>query len=306
MVPTELRGRLASGLLSFPVTHFHADGSLSLDSYGAHIEALSRHPAGGLFAAGGTGEFFSLTPDEVVTVTRTAKQAAGGMPIVAGCGYGTAMACQIARDAEEAGADGLLLLPPYLIGAPQEGLAAHVRAVCNATSVGVIVYNRANARLTAETLLRLADDCPNLVGFKDGTGDIENVREVTLRLGERFVHIGGMPTHELFAHAYFGAGVTTYSSAVFNFIPDLALSFFDALRGGDHATTDRILTEFFLPWADIRDLRPGYAVSAVKAGADIMGYKPGPVRPPLTDLTGPERDMLATLLDANRVREAAE
>jgi len=305
MQPTDLRHHLGQGLLSFPVTHFDKDGALALDSYGRHVAALSRHPAAGLFAAGGTGEFFSLTPTEVGQVVRRAKEVAGDTPIISGCGYGTALAHEITREAENAGADGLLLLPHYLIGASQEGIYAHVKAVCDATDLGVIVYNRANSRLTSDTLMRLADACPNLIGYKDGTGDIDVVREVTLRLGDRLVHIGGMPTHELFAEAYWGAGVTTYSSAVFNFVPDLAIDFYDALKRKDTAHLDRLLTDFFIPFARIRDRAPGYAVSAIKAGVALAGYTPGPVRAPLTDLTGEERDMLAQLVETAGQRNAA-
>ncbi len=71
--------------------------------------------------------------------------------------------------------------------------------------MGVIVYNRGQARVSAEQLAQLADECPNLIGFKDGTGDIDTVRRVTIALGDRLSYIGGMPTHELFAQAYRGA-----------------------------------------------------------------------------------------------------
>ena len=101
--------------------------------------------------------------------------------------------------------------------------------MCEATGLGVIVYNRANSLLHAETVLRLTDACPNLIGFKDGTGRIDMVREITARAGDRLCYVGGMPTHELFAEAFFGAGVTTYSSTVFNFVPRLAVEFFRAL-----------------------------------------------------------------------------
>lgn len=64
--------------------------------------------------------------------------------------------------------------------------------------------------------------CPNLIGFKDGSGDIALVRQITARMGDRLTYLGGMPTAELFAESYLGAGFTTYSSAVFNFVPALA------------------------------------------------------------------------------------
>lgn len=297
MTPSEIKDRIGSGLLSFPVTHFRDDLSLDLDSYQRHVAWLSGFGAAALFAAGGTGEFFSLTRDEIAAVTRAAKQAAGGVPIITGCGYGTAMAREIARDAEAAGADALLLLPHYLIGAPQEGLYRHIRGVCEATGLGVIIYNRANSVVGAETLMRLADACPNLIGFKDGTGQIAMVREITARLGDRLCFIGGMPTHELFAEAYNGAGVTTYSSAVFNFVPAMATSFFAALRAGDRAGMQRLLEGFFYPFARIRDRQPGYAVSIIKAGVRLAGYGSGPVRPPLTDLTDDEVEMLRPMVE---------
>ena len=297
MSPEEIKARISSGLLSFPVTHFDADLRLDLDGYGRHVAWLSDFEAAALFAAGGTGEFFSLSREEIRNVIVAAKEASGPVPIISGCGYGTEMAREIARDAEAAGADGLLLLPHYLIGAPQEGIYRHIKAVCQATGLGVIVYNRANSVAKADTLARLAEECPNLIGFKDGTGQMETVREIVIKLGNRLCYIGGMPTHELYAEAYNATGVTTYSSAVFNFVPKLAVAFYKAMRAGDVATMSRFLTEFFYPFARIRDRQAGYAVSAIKAGATLAGFDAGPVRPPLTDLTEEERGMLKPLVE---------
>jgi 5-dehydro-4-deoxyglucarate dehydratase len=296
MTPQDIQAQIGAGLLSFPVTTFDADGEFDAGKYREHVSWLAEYPAAALFAAGGTGEFFSLSRGEIVEVIRTAKQAAGDVPIISGCGYGTRMAVEIAQDAEAAGADALLLLPHYLMKVPQEGLYRHVKAVCDSVSIGVIVYNRDNAQVTAQTLERLADACPNLIGFKDGSGDIATVREITIRLGDRLVYVGGMPTHELFAEAYDGAGVSTYSSAVFNFAPQAALDFYTALRAGDKAKMQAILTDFFYPYSRIRDRSPGYAVSIVKAGLRLIGRDPGPVRAPLTDLTDEEMEMLGPLV----------
>lgn len=298
MEPKQLKSIISSGLLSFPVTHFHADGALNLESYRRHVEWLANYDAAALFAAGGTGEFFSMTPPEVEHVVKAAKEAAGNMPIISGCGYGTEIAKDIAARAERAGADGLLLLPHYLITGPQEGLYRHIKSVCQSTGLGVIVYNRDNSVLTADTLKRLADECPNLIGFKDGTGKVDLVREITASMGSRLCYVGGMPTHELFAESLYGAGVTTYSSAVFNFIPELALRFFNALRGNDRSTVQSILELFFFPFARLRDRQPGYAVSAIKAGVEIVGFTPGPLRPPLTGLTADELEVLHGLVES--------
>lgn len=297
--PESLRDTLGTGLLSFPVTHATADLAFDEDAYRAHVAWQSGFPSGaaGLFAAGGTGEFPALTPDDVARVVRAAVAAAGDTPVLAPAGYGTAQAVVMARDAEAAGASGLLLLPQYLSEVPQEGLVAHVRAVCAATSLGVIVYHRANARYTFDTVARLADECPNLVGFKDGVGNVDLMTRVHARLGDRLLSIGGLPTAETYALPYLEMGVTTYSSAIFNFAPAWALAFYAAVRARDAATVYRMLDEFVLPYIEIRDRRPGYAVSIVKAGLRAVGRDAGPVRPPLADLTPSEFDELRTLVE---------
>ncbi|OJF92323.1 5-dehydro-4-deoxyglucarate dehydratase [Pararhizobium antarcticum] len=296
MTPQEIKVALGAGLLSFPVTHFDNEGKFQPESYRRHVEWLSGYDAPVLFAAGGTGEFFSLSPAEVPHIVRAAKEAAGKTAIVSGCGYGTDMAIDLARSVEKAGADGILLLPHYLIDAPQEGLYVHVKRICQSVGIGVMVYNRDNSILTCETLQRLCDECPNLVGFKDGTGDIGLIRQITATMGDRLTYLGGMPTAELFAEAYLGAGFTTYSSAVFNFVPGLAVEFYKALRSGDRTRCETILKDFFYPFMAIRARRKGYAVAAVKAGVRLQGFDAGKVRAPLDDLTRDEEEMLEKLI----------
>ncbi|MGM0858847.1 MAG: 5-dehydro-4-deoxyglucarate dehydratase [Pseudomonadota bacterium] len=299
MDPIELKKVLGAGLLSFPVTHFSSANIFNAESYQRHIEWLSGHDAAGLFAAGGTGEFFSLAPEEIPLVVRAAKESAGDMPIIAGCGYGTELAKSIAKSSEKAGADGLLLLPHYLMQVSQEGLFKHVKAVCDSVSIGVMVYNRDNALFDVDTLTRLCEACPNLVGFKDGHGEMGRIRHVTAALGDRLTYLGGMPTAELFAEAYLAAGFTTYSSAVFNFVPDLAVRFYKALRAHDTHTCEKILNDFFFPFMELRNRCPGYAVSAIKAGVRLQGFDAGPVRAPLTDLTPEEEGVLKDIIDNN-------
>ena len=200
------------------------------------------------------------------------------------------------RAAARAGASGVLLFPPYLTEGTQDGLSAHVRAVCAATGLGVVVYNRANAIYAADTVARLAEECPNLVGFKDGAGNIEQMTRIYARLGDRLTYIGGLPTAEMFALPYRSLGLTTYSSAIFNFLPDFATGFYDALRGGDDARVLALLDEFVIPYCDLRNRAPGYAVSIIKAGLKVIGRPAGPVRAPLTDLDEAEQAELAALV----------
>lgn len=297
MEPAALKSALSDGLLSFPLTDFRADLSFDAAAYRKRLEWLMTYGATVLFAAGGTGEFFSLAPKEFHEVVETAAETCRGhTPIIAGAGAGTSLAIEYAKAAESAGASGLLLLPHYLTEASQDGLAAHVRALCRATRLGVIVYNRGACRLLPATLGRLAEDCPNLIGFKDGIGDIELMVAIRRAMGDRFAYLGGMPTAEVYAPAYKAMGVPVYSSAVFNFVPAMAMSFYNALRGGDLATVNELLDSFFLPYLELRNKGAGYAVSIVKAGAKIVGHGAGPVRPPLTDMRAGEVEALAALI----------
>ncbi len=295
--PSEVAHQLGSGLLSFPVTHFTDDLRFDETAYRQNIAWLAQYESSGLFAAGGTGEFFSLTFDEVEQVVAAAvKETPTELPVVAPAGYGTALAVDLARTAERAGADAILLLPHYLSEAGQAGLEAHVRAVCRSTDLGVIIYNRANARYDASTVESLAIDCANLIGFKDGVGDIEQMTRIYSRLGDRLLYVGGLPTAEMYALPYLKLGLTTYSSAIFNFAPRWALDFYAAVRGGNDAQVFAALNEFVLPYCDLRNRTPGYAVSIVKAGMKVIGRPAGPVRPPLTDLDDAELAELAALV----------
>ena len=295
--PQELKHIVSDGLLSFPVTDFDQNGDFNARTYAQRLEWLAPYGATALFAAGGTGEFFSLAPNEYADVIRTAVQTcAGKVPILAGAGGPTRTAIAYAQEAERLGAKGVLLLPHYLTEASQQGIAAHVEQVCKSVDIGVIVYNRAQSRLSADSLAQLAERCPNLVGFKDGVGDIEAMVRIRRKLGDRFSYLGGLPTAEVYAAAYRALGVPVYSSAVFNFVPRTAMEFYRAIAADDHATTNRLLDDFFLPYLDIRNRVPGYAVSIVKAGAKLVGHDAGPVRAPLTDLQADELEMLDALI----------
>jgi 5-dehydro-4-deoxyglucarate dehydratase len=297
MHPQELKQTLSAGLLSFPITDFDANGDFRADTYARRLEWLAPYGASALFAAGGTGEFFSLTHSEYSDVVKVAVDTCRGkVPILAGAGGATRSAIAFGQEAQRLGAQGVLLLPHYLTEASQDGLVAHVEEFCKSVDIGVVVYNRGQCRLTPDSLEKLADRCPNLIGFKDGIGDIELMVSIWRRMGDRFSYLGGLPTAEVYAAAYKALGVPVYSSAVFNFMPKLAMDFYHAVAADDHATTNRLIDDFFLPYLEIRNRKAGYAVSIVKAGARLVGYDAGPVRAPLTDLTGAECEMLQALI----------
>jgi 5-dehydro-4-deoxyglucarate dehydratase len=293
----ELKAVLAGGLLAFPLTDFDASDALDARASAARLEWLAGYRPAVFFMAGGAGEFFSLTAEEYAALLAGAvSQRMGGIPILGAAGYGTRIAIAFARETERLGAEGLLLLPPYLTETPQAGLYAHVEAVCKATALPVVVYNRANCKPAAETLARLADACPNLIGFKDGIGDAEQVMAIRALLGDRLVYLNGMPTAETYARAFAARGFASYSSAIFNFMPRTAMDVFRAVHTGDDAALARFEREFLIPYVHLRSRGPGYAVSLVKAGAAAVGRSAGKVRPPLADPTPAECEELHRLI----------
>lgn len=301
--PQELADHLKDGLLSFPATAFNADLSLDADAYSDHITWQSSFDVAGLFAAGGTGEGFSLTPPEAKQVVGLAvSNSRTEVPVLASAGGATAHAVQNAIDAEEAGAEGLLALPPYLTECSQDGLFEHVSAICKATKIGVIVYNRANAIYSPETVERLADTHENFIGFKDALGDIEQLTKVYARTGDRLFYLGGLPTAEVYALPLLQLGMSTYSSAMFNFAPEFALDFYDAVRKQDRTAVTEKLNSFVLPYSKIRERVAGYGVSIVKGGLKVIGRDCGPVRPPLQNLTEADLQDLEQVMSAAGIR----
>ncbi len=306
MSPGELRTYLAKGaLLSFPVTPFTAEGAVDVARLREHIAFLLSHGPDGLFVCGGTGEFVSLSPSEWrVAVAASLDEVRGRVPVVAGCGYGGALAMEFLHAAEELGCDGVLVLPPYLTVAEQEGLFGHYGALARAARIGVIPYQRDNAVFSPETVARLAE-LPAVAAFKDGLGDVERLQRIALATGGRLPLMNGLPTAEMSQAALGAAGAGSYSSAVFNFVPELALRFYRAWRGGDRATVEALLHSFYAPFCALREKRRGYAVALIKAGLTVTGRPCGPVRPPLVEPTEAHVEELRAILRANGVEVRA-
>lgn len=288
------------GVLFFPVTPFTADGSLDEERLARHIESGVAAGAGGVFVACGTGEFHALTAEEIERATRVAvTTTAGRVPVLAAAGGPPPVARDQAVRVERAGADGILLLPPCLVSAPQEGLLRYVEEVTAATRLPVVFYQRGTARLTASTAARIAA-LPGVAGLKDGVGDIERMHRIVRAVRaarEDFQFFNGLPTAEMTAPAYRGIGVELYSSAVFAFAPEIALTFHRALEENRTALVQTLLDEFYGPLVELRDEVPGYAVSLVKAGVTLRGLDVGGVRAPLLDPTPEHVARLAKLID---------
>jgi 5-dehydro-4-deoxyglucarate dehydratase len=300
LAPKALKPRL-EGVFGFPITPFYADGSLNLEAFRRHLRWMKDTGVHAIFVCAGTGEFFNLALEEFrEAVAAAVEEVDGAMPVLCGCGYSTPIARQFARAAEQAGADGLLLLPPYLIQPEQEGLYRHVREVADAVGIGIILYHRDNALYSTATVARLAE-VSNIVGFKDGHGNLEQFGRTYLEVGDRLAYMNGMPTAEMTFPSFFALGCRGYSSALSNFAPHVTLRFHAAVLGGDTRTQREILTQVIEPICRVRDLRKGYAVSYVKAAVNLLGLLgpegAGPVRPPLIDLDAAHRSQLKEVLD---------
>lgn len=301
MTSASLAERL-DGLLFFPVTAYGPDGELDLDIFRAHVREGVEAGAAAVFACCGTGEFHALTPEEFqACVAAAVEVSAGRVPVVAGAGYGTALAVKFARLAEEAGADGLLAMPPYLVVPDQAGLLRHYSGLAAGTGLDIIVYQRDNAVFEPETVVELAR-IPNIIGLKDGLGDLDLMQRIVsaVRTGlpeREFLYFNGLPTAELTGLAYRGIGVLLYSSAVFCFAPEIALAFHKALNTGDDETVNRLIDGFYRPLVSLRNQGRGYAVSLVKAGVRLRGLDVGEVRSPLVEPAPAHVKELAELIE---------
>jgi len=291
-----LSGLGERGILFFPVTPFGPDDTPELDVLGEHIENGISWAPDAVFVACGTGEYPALTVREYrAVVARAVETVAGRVPVISGAGYTAAIASEYIANAAAAGADGVLLFPP-LGPSTQYGLVRHYETVAARSELPIVLYQRDGIKLTPDTVRRLLD-VPNIVGLKDGTGDLERLSQTVLLARDRWTFFNGMPTAELSARAYGGVGVRPYSSAVFAFLPELATAFRRALADGDDATTELMLREFYGPLGQLRDKAPGYAVSLVKAGVSCRGLAAGPVRAPLPQPSDEHVDALRRLIE---------
>ncbi len=295
----ELR-RALSGLNSFPVTPFDDHGGVDLDRFARHVDHQVRHGATTVFAACGTGEYAALSPAENRKVVEQAvSTVAGRLPVLAGVGINLPVAQEQLASFERAGVDGVLLLPPYLAPGDPAALADYYRGVITATDLPVLLYVRPEAPLGADALLWLCEHA-NVLGVKDGSGDTERLSRLVGALGDERVVVNGMPTAELSATAFRGLGVAGYSSAVYNFVPDIATAFRQAATDFDAARQEQILDAFYRPFGALRDRRRGYAVSLVKAGVSALLGGVGDPRAPLPTADDETTRSLITLVEQAR------
>jgi 5-dehydro-4-deoxyglucarate dehydratase len=295
MKPEDLRARL-EGVIAFPVTPFRADLSLDLEGLRRNLRVLLRRPPAAIVAAGGTGELYSLTPDEHAEVVAAAAAEVGGrVPVVAGVGFNAPLAAEMARRAARAGAQAILALPPYYPGADEEGLLEYYAAIGAATPLPLIVYSRDWVHPNPAWVERLAARVPTLAAWKDGQADARRLQAIMSRVGSRLHWIGGAGDDAV--PSYYALGIRVYTSSVSNLSMRLALDLHETASRGDFAALRRLLEDYVVPLYAFRARRRGYEVSAMKALMEMMGRAAGPVRPPIPEIRPEERDELRALLD---------
>ncbi|HEY7180406.1 MAG TPA: 5-dehydro-4-deoxyglucarate dehydratase [Blastocatellia bacterium] len=295
MKPEELRAKYG-GVIAFPVTPFRDDLSLDLEGLRHNLTQLINHSVSAVVAAGGTGEMYSLTPSEHAQVIETTVEIVNGKtPIIAGVGFNRALAVEMAKCSDAAGADAILALPPYYPQADEEALIEYYRAIGGATDLGLLIYSRDWVNFSPAQVERLAAKIPTLVAWKDGQADLRRLQMVIDRVGDRLHWIGG--AGDDMVPGYYSIGIRTYTSSIATVAPKLSLALHDAAANGRAEELSQLMSDCVTPLYALRARRKGYEVSAMKAMMDMMGLRGGPVRPPLPDVRAEEREELRAMLD---------
>ena len=294
MTPSELRGKL-EGVIAFPVTNFKADYSLDVDAYRTNVAEMVRFPLCAVVPAGGTGELYSITPDEHrQLVEATVAEAGGKTAVIAGVGFGGGLSVELAKHAQAAGADGILMFPPYYPNADFEGLLRYYKAIGSAVDLGLFLYSRDTVNLTPSQVFRLSQEIPNLIALKEGQGDIRNYQRVMERCGNRLHWIGGIGDDMV--PGYYSIGVRTYTSSIATIAPRLSLQLHERASMLDNPSLGRLMRNYVLPLYAMRARRKGYEVSIMKKAMEILGKPAGPVRPPLPEVRPEEVKELEALM----------
>jgi 5-dehydro-4-deoxyglucarate dehydratase len=298
MQPAQLRQRL-QGVIAFPVTPFNKDLTLNLEGLQKNLETLLRQPICAVVAAAGTGELYSLSPAEHLAVVKaTVDEVSGRVPVLAAVGFNPTIAVELAGQAAKAGASGLLAFPPYYPSPDDEGLVAYYRAIAEATALGMLIYSRDWFNPTPALVERLAQ-ISNLIGWKDGQGDVRRYQMIRQRVGERLHWIGG--AGDDMVPGYYAIGIRTFTSSVANVAPRLSLRLHELAAKGNREGLAPLMNDLVIPLYALRGRRKGYEVSVMKAMMDLFGLAGGPVRPPLVDLQTEDLELLKSMI--NRWRE---
>ena len=293
--PQELRERLG-GVIAFPVTIFKDDYSLDLDGYRKNVAEMLKYPLCAVVAAGGTGEMYSMTPEEHFEMIQATIEAVGGkIPVLAGVGFNYPLAVDMAKKSELAGADGILCFPPYYPNADREGLLRYYKAIGDATKLGLLIYSRDWATFTPSEVWRLCEAIPNLIAWKEGQADLRGYLRIMERCGDRLHWIGGIGDDMV--PGYYSIGIRTYTSSIATIAPRLSLQLHERASMLDQASLSRLMSTYVTPLYALRVRRKGYEVSVMKKAMEILGKPAGPVRPPLIEVRPEEVKEIEALME---------
>lgn len=295
MTAEELKGQLG-GVITFPVTIFKDDLSLDIEGYRQNVAEMLRFPLCAVVAAGGTGEMYSMTPEEHFEVIKATIEEVGGKTrVLAGVGFNMPLAVEMAKKAEEAGADGILCFPPYYPNADREGLLHYYKAIGEATNLGLFVYSRDWATFSATEAWRLCEAIPNLIAWKEGQADLRTYQRIMERCGDRLHWIGGIGDDMV--PGYYSIGIRTYTSSIAVLAPRLSLQLHERASMLDQASLARLMSNYVIPLYALRARRKGYEVSVMKKAMEILGKPAGPVRPPLPEVRSEEVKEIEALME---------
>jgi 4-hydroxy-tetrahydrodipicolinate synthase len=280
-------------------TPFHEDGSFDAVSFERYCDRQILEGASALVVCGTTGEAPTLTPAEhrrIVGIAVRVSQCR--VPVIAGAGSNsTSHAIALSKDAEAAGADAVLSTVPYYNKPTQAGLYAHFRAIAEATSLPIILYDvpsRSACSLSDDTIARLAE-LPQIIGLKDATGDVTRPARLRPRVGEHFRMLSG---DDATALAYFTQGGNGCISVTANLAPGLCRGMFLACRQGQTSRAHRLEAPIaHLTAILFRESSPG----PLKYSLSLLGLMSPVVRLPLVqpneDTQSEIRNALAQLCD---------
>jgi 1-pyrroline-4-hydroxy-2-carboxylate deaminase len=278
-----------AGVLPAITTPFAADGSVDEDFLARHVAWLLDHGCRGIVALGSLGEGATLAPPEKIRVLEVCRDAIGARGrLVAGVsGLGTGECVALAGAAEAAGADGLMVLPPYVYRGDWRETEAHFNAVIQATPLSCMLYNNPPAYgtdLSPEQVAVLARTNANIHAIKDSSGDVRRLTHYRAVLGSRLALLAGLD--DMVTEAAL-MGADGWVAGLVNALPAESVRLFELARDG-RAEEARTLYEWFLPLLRF-DTLPKF-VQLIKLVQQETGMGSERVRPPRLPLAGDERD----------------
>lgn len=296
---SDIRTALHSAI-AFPITPFDAEDRVDLDAVRINASFLATSRVGAIVAPSGTGEIFALTPEESLAIVKATVEVADDKPVIAPAGFGPALGARMAGEAEAVGAAAIMVVAPYYAKPSADGLIEYYKRIASGTSLPIIPYARDAASFTPAILERLCNELPQVIAFKDGRADIRLFTQLRDHVNhacgeERLIWLGG--SGDDLVGPYFAAGAVGYTSSLACFWPEASMEIYDLAAPGDFAGLRAYHDRMVRPIYQMRQRKPGYEVSVMKAAMEHLGYVAGLSRAPLQNLDEAERVELGRILD---------